>query len=30
MSVVGERSVILARDLDGGVNVVENVCAHRA
>src|SRR4051812_32114579 len=28
-SVVGERSVILVRDLDGGVNVVENVCAHR-
>ena len=29
VSVVGERSVILARDLEGGVNVVENVCAHR-
>ena len=29
LSVVGERSVILARDLEGGVNVVENVCAHR-
>jgi salicylate 5-hydroxylase large subunit len=28
-SAVGERSVILARDLEGGVNVVENVCAHR-
>jgi salicylate 5-hydroxylase large subunit len=29
VSVVGERSVILARDLEGGINVVENVCAHR-
>ena len=26
---VGERSVIVARDKDGGINVVENVCAHR-
>jgi salicylate 5-hydroxylase large subunit len=26
---VGERSVIMVRDRDGGVNVVENVCAHR-
>jgi salicylate 5-hydroxylase large subunit len=26
---VGERSVIMVRDSDGGVNVVENVCAHR-
>jgi salicylate 5-hydroxylase large subunit len=28
-TVVGERSVIMVRDMDGGVNVVENVCAHR-
>ena len=28
-SVVGERSVIMARDDDGRINVVENVCAHR-
>jgi salicylate 5-hydroxylase large subunit len=28
-SVVGERSVIMNRDNDGTVNVVENVCAHR-
>ena len=28
-TVVGERSVILSRDADGGLNVVENVCAHR-
>ncbi|HVL59528.1 MAG TPA: aromatic ring-hydroxylating dioxygenase subunit alpha [Burkholderiaceae bacterium] len=26
---VGERSVILVRDHDGGLNVVENHCAHR-
>ncbi len=26
---VGERSVIMVRDADGGVNVVENHCAHR-
>ena len=26
---IGERSVILARALDGTLNVVENVCAHR-
>ena len=26
---VGERSVILIRDKDGGINVVENRCAHR-
>jgi salicylate 5-hydroxylase large subunit len=26
---VGERSCILVRDLDGGINVVENHCAHR-
>ncbi len=28
-TVVGERSVILVRDADGGIGVVENVCAHR-
>jgi len=28
-TMVGERSVIMTRDLDGGVNVIENVCAHR-
>ena len=28
-TVVGERSVIMVRDADGGVSVVENVCAHR-
>ena len=28
-TVVGERSVILVRDRDGTVRVVENVCAHR-
>jgi salicylate 5-hydroxylase large subunit len=28
-TVIGERSVILARDQEGGINVVENVCAHR-
>lgn len=28
-SVVGERSVIMVRDLDGSINVVENRCAHR-
>ncbi|MBV9891124.1 MAG: aromatic ring-hydroxylating dioxygenase subunit alpha, partial [Rhizobacter sp.] len=28
-TVVGERSVILVRALDGGIHVVENVCAHR-
>ena len=28
-TVVGERSVIMVRDPDGSVNVVENVCAHR-
>ncbi len=26
---IGERSVLLVRDQDGGINVVENVCAHR-
>ncbi|MCW5644544.1 MAG: aromatic ring-hydroxylating dioxygenase subunit alpha [Rhodoferax sp.] len=28
-TVVGERSVIVVRDKDGSVKVVENVCAHR-
>jgi salicylate 5-hydroxylase large subunit len=28
-TVVGERSVILVRDRQGAVHVVENVCAHR-
>src|SRR6185295_19633846 len=28
-TVVGERSVILVRALDGTIHVVENVCAHR-
>ena len=28
-TVVGERSVILVRAQDGGIHVVENVCAHR-
>lgn len=28
-TAVGERSVLMLRDADGGVNVVENVCAHR-
>ncbi|MEY3871378.1 MAG: hypothetical protein RLZZ296_373 [Pseudomonadota bacterium] len=28
-TVVGERSVIMVRDSDGGISVVENVCAHR-
>ncbi|GAA5236599.1 Rieske 2Fe-2S domain-containing protein [Verticiella sediminum] len=28
-SVIGERSVIMTRDKDGGIHVVENVCAHR-
>jgi salicylate 5-hydroxylase large subunit len=28
-TAIGERSVIVVRDQDGGVNVVENVCAHR-
>src|ERR1044071_10512019 len=26
---IGERSVIMVRDRDGNINVVENVCAHR-
>jgi len=28
-TMIGERSVIMTRDLDGGINVIENVCAHR-
>ena len=28
-TAVGERSVIMVRDRSGGINVVENVCAHR-
>ena len=28
-TVVGERSVIMSRDAEGGINVIENVCAHR-
>jgi salicylate 5-hydroxylase large subunit len=28
-TVVGERSVIMVREADGGISVVENVCAHR-
>src|SRR6267154_2408862 len=28
-TVIGERSVILVRDADRHINVVENVCAHR-
>ena len=28
-TAIGERSVILARDADGALNVVENRCAHR-
>lgn len=28
-SVVGERSVIMTRDKDGEIHVLENVCAHR-
>ncbi len=28
-TVIGERSVIMVRGEDGGINVVENVCAHR-
>jgi salicylate 5-hydroxylase large subunit len=28
-TVVGERSVVMVRDPDGGIGVVENVCAHR-
>ena len=28
-TAIGERSVILVRDKDGALHVVENVCAHR-
>ena len=28
-TVIGERSVIMVRDANGAINVVENVCAHR-
>ena len=28
-TVVGERSVLMVRDKDGSIHVVENVCAHR-
>jgi salicylate 5-hydroxylase large subunit len=28
-TAIGERSVLLVRDLDGALQVVENVCAHR-
>jgi len=28
-TVVGERSVIMTRDAEGAIHVVENVCAHR-
>jgi salicylate 5-hydroxylase large subunit len=28
-TVIGERSVIMVRDNDGCIHVVENVCAHR-
>jgi salicylate 5-hydroxylase large subunit len=28
-TVVGERSVLMVRDAEGGIRVVENVCAHR-
>jgi salicylate 5-hydroxylase large subunit len=28
-TVVGERSVVMTRDMDGKIHVVENVCAHR-
>ena len=28
-TVIGERSVVMTRDMDGNINVVENVCAHR-
>lgn len=28
-TAVGERSVIMTRDVTGAINVVENVCAHR-
>ncbi len=28
-TVIGERSVVMTRDMDGEIHVVENVCAHR-
>ncbi|HJS03189.1 MAG TPA: Rieske 2Fe-2S domain-containing protein, partial [Variovorax sp.] len=28
-TVIGERSVIMVRDAEGRINVIENVCAHR-
>jgi salicylate 5-hydroxylase large subunit len=28
-TAVGERSVVMTRDMDGHIHVVENVCAHR-
>ncbi len=28
-TVIGERSVVMTRDTDGTIHVVENVCAHR-
>ena len=28
-TAIGERSVLMVRDKEGGVNVLENVCAHR-
>ena len=28
-TVVGERSVVMTRDMDGELHVIENVCAHR-
>ena len=28
-TVIGQRSVIMTRDLEGVINVVENICAHR-
>ncbi len=28
-TVIGERSVVMTRDMDGSIHVVENVCAHR-
>ena len=28
-TVVGERSVLMVRDMDGSIHVVENLCAHR-
>ncbi|MFM8465978.1 MAG: Rieske 2Fe-2S domain-containing protein, partial [Oxalobacteraceae bacterium] len=28
-TVIGERSVVMTRDMDGAIHVVENVCAHR-